>query len=70
MNPTKEFTETWTEVVRLYTLGQISSGRAAELADVSRVEFLLALDLYKVFPLEDELRHLEASNNKQHEATA
>ena len=46
--------------VKLYELGRLSSGRAAELAGMSRVEFLLALGRYKVFPLEAELRDLEA----------
>jgi len=45
--------------VKLYELGRLSSGRAAELAGMSRVEFLLALGHYKVFPFESELRDLE-----------
>ena len=45
--------------VKLYELGRLSSGRAAELADMSRVEFLLSLEKYKVFPLESELSALE-----------
>ncbi len=45
--------------VKLYELGRLSSGRAAELAGVSRIEFLLGLGRYKVFPLEAELRDLE-----------
>lgn len=45
--------------VKLYELGRLSSGRAAELASMSRVEFLLTLGRYKVFPLEAELRVLE-----------
>ncbi len=44
--------------VKLYELGRLSSGRAAEL-DMSRVEFLLELGRYKVFPFEAELRDLE-----------
>jgi predicted HTH domain antitoxin len=44
--------------VKLYELGRLSSGRAAELAGVPRVEFLLLLERYKVFPLEAELRDL------------
>ncbi|MGK7871864.1 MAG: UPF0175 family protein [Xenococcaceae cyanobacterium] len=47
--------------VKLYELGRLSSGRAAELAGMSRVEFLLNLGHYKVFPLEAELRDLERS---------
>lgn len=45
--------------VKLYELGRLSSGRAAELAGVPRVEFLLELGRYKVFPFEAELRELE-----------
>lgn len=46
--------------VKLYELGRLSSGRAAELAGLSRVEFLSNLGRYKVFPLEAELQDLEA----------
>jgi len=46
--------------VKLYELGRLSSGRAAELAGLSRVEFLLSLERYKVFPLQSELEDLEA----------
>jgi predicted HTH domain antitoxin len=46
--------------VKLYELGRLSSGRAAELAGMSRVEFLLALGRYKVFPFEAELHDLES----------
>ena len=46
--------------VKLFELGRLSSGRAAELAAMSRVEFLLSLGRYKAFPLEAELRDLEA----------
>lgn len=48
--------------VKLYELGRLSSGRAAELAGMSRVEFLLALGRYKVFPFEAELRDLESGH--------
>ncbi len=48
--------------VKLYELGRLSSGRAAELAGMSRVEFLLSLGRYKVFPFEAELRELELSH--------
>lgn len=44
--------------VKLYELGRLSSGRAAELAGMSRVEFLSSLSRYKVFPFEAELRDL------------
>ncbi len=45
--------------VKLYEMGRLSSGRAAELAGMSRVEFLLSLNRYKVFPLAAELDDLE-----------
>lgn len=45
--------------VKLYELGRLSSGRAAELAGMGRVELLLSLARYKVFPFEAELRDLE-----------
>lgn len=48
--------------VKLYELGRLSSGRAAELAGMPRVEFLLNLGRYKVFPFESELSDLEAAN--------
>jgi len=48
--------------VKLYELGRLSSGRAAELAGMPRVEFLLNLERYKVFPFEAELRDLESSH--------
>ena len=48
--------------VKLYELGRLSSGRAAELAGMSRVEFLMNLGRYKVFPLEAELQDLEGSH--------
>lgn len=45
--------------VKLYELGRLSSGQAAELAGLSRVEFLITLEHYNVFPLEAELQDLE-----------
>ena len=45
--------------VKLYELGRLSSGRAAELAGMSQVEFLLSLERYKVFPLAAEVDDLE-----------
>ena len=48
--------------VKLYELGRLSSGRAAELAGMSRVEFLLTLKQYEVFPLAAELEDLEAAD--------
>jgi predicted HTH domain antitoxin len=48
--------------VKLYELGRLSSGRAAELAGMSRVEFLMNLGRYKVFALEAELQDLQGSH--------
>jgi predicted HTH domain antitoxin len=48
--------------VKLYELGRLSSGRAAELAGMPRVEFLLALGRYNVFPFQAELNDLERSH--------
>ncbi len=47
--------------VKLYELGRLSSGRAAELAGMPRVEFLMTLGRYRVFPFEAELRDLETA---------
>jgi predicted HTH domain antitoxin len=46
--------------VKMYELGRLSSGRVAELAGMPRVEFLLTLGRYKVFPFEAELQDLES----------
>ena len=46
--------------IKLYELGRLSSGRAAELAGMARVEFLLTLGRYKVFPFQAELQDLES----------
>jgi len=48
--------------VKMYELGRLSSGRAAELAGVSRAEFLLSLGRFKVFPFQAELTDLEATH--------
>jgi predicted HTH domain antitoxin len=53
--------------VKLYELGRLSSGRAAELAGIPRVEFLLALGRYKVFPFEAELNDLEQTYARGHQ---
>ena len=52
--------------IKLYELGRLSSGRAAELAGMSRVEFLLTLERYKVFPLASELHELESHHARSH----
>ena len=51
--------------VKLYEMGRLSSGRAAELAGMPRVEFLLNLHRYRVFPLAAELEELEAVRGRR-----
>ncbi len=51
--------------VKLYEMGRLSSGRAAELAGMPRVEFLLNLHRYRVFPLAAELEELEAARPRR-----
>ena len=53
--------------VKLYELGRLSSGRAADLAGMPPVEFLLALERYRVFPLEAELAELEREHARVHQ---
>jgi len=53
--------------VKLYELGRLSSGQAAELAGMSRVEFLLNLGRYRVFPLMGELEELEQERRESHQ---
>jgi predicted HTH domain antitoxin len=45
--------------VKLFEMGRLSSGRAAELAGMQRIEFLLSLSRYKAFPFISELEDLE-----------
>jgi predicted HTH domain antitoxin len=45
--------------VKLYELGKLSSGRAAQLAGMSRVEFLLTLGSYQVSPFSMDAEQLE-----------
>jgi predicted HTH domain antitoxin len=48
--------------VKLFEIGRLSSGRAAELAGMTRVGFLLNLNRYQVFPLAAEIDNLENQN--------
>ena len=48
--------------VKLFEIGRLSSGRAAELAGMSRIEFLLNPGRYKVFPFAAELDELESAH--------
>jgi predicted HTH domain antitoxin len=44
---------------KLYELGQVSQGVAAEIAGLNRAEFLLALSRYQVTPFQDIRESLE-----------
>ena len=50
--------------VKLFELGKLSSGRAAQLAGMSRVEFLILLGRYKVSPFSLTTKQLEGDVNK------
>lgn len=52
--------------VKLFELGRLSSGRAADLAGLSRIAFLSRLSRYRVFPLMAELNDLENVNACDH----
>jgi hypothetical protein len=47
---------------KLYGADRLSSERAAKLAGLRHVEFLLNLGFYKVFPLQAELNELERTD--------
>jgi predicted HTH domain antitoxin len=49
--------------VKLYELGKLSSGRAAQLAGMSRVEFLSILGHYQVSPFQLTAEQLERDVN-------
>lgn len=49
--------------MKLFELGKLSSGRAAQLAGMSRVEFLLMLGSYKVSPFLLTAEELERDVN-------
>jgi predicted HTH domain antitoxin len=44
--------------LKLYELGKISSGKAAKIAGMSRVNFLLKLGKYKVSPFQMDLNEI------------
>ena len=52
-------------LIKLYELGKISSGMAAKVLDISRVDFIELLGKYKVsiFPYEDKEELLEDLKN-------
>jgi len=58
---------------KLYEMGRVSSGRAAELAGMSRVEFLNNLSQYRVsvfnYSLEELEREIQEARNRAREAS-
>ena len=57
----------WSELrimvaAKLYGSEQLSSERAAKLAGIPHVEFIMSLGFYKVFLLQSELNELEATH--------
>ena len=46
--------------LKLYELGKISSGKAAKIAGISRVSFLLRMETYKVSPFQMNLNEIIA----------
>jgi len=46
--------------LKLYELGKISSGKAAKMAEISRVAFLLRMGMYKVSPFQMNLEEIIA----------
>ena len=58
----------WREIrillaAKLYGADRLSSERAARLAGMPHMEFILNLGFYKVFPLQAELIELERSHD-------
>ena len=51
--------------VKLFELGKLSSGRAAQLAGMSRVEFLMILGRYQVSSFALNSQELEQDFNKE-----
>ncbi|MBI3600928.1 MAG: UPF0175 family protein [Nitrospinae bacterium] len=44
--------------LKLYELGRISSGKAAKIAGISRIAFLLKMGMYKVSPFQVNLEEI------------
>ena len=51
--------------IKLFELGRLTSGRAAQLAGIPRIEFLMQLETYRVFPFEEELIDLELLHDER-----
>ncbi len=50
--------------VKLYELGKISSGKAAKLAGLNRVSFLMKLGQYNVSPFQVEMDEILEEGNR------
>jgi predicted HTH domain antitoxin len=50
--------------LKLYEMGKLSSGKAAKIAGLSRVEFLLRLGQYKVSPFQVDLDEIVEESRK------
>jgi predicted HTH domain antitoxin len=44
--------------LKLYELGKMSSGKAAKIAGISRVAFLMRMGMYKVSPFQVDLEEI------------
>lgn len=51
--------------LKLYELGKISSGKAAKLAGVDRITFLLTLKKYKVSPFQMDVEEILAESKNE-----
>ena len=51
--------------LKLYELGKISSGKAAKLAELNRVEFLMKLGEYKVSPFQVDIDEIIAESKDE-----
>lgn len=48
--------------LKLYELGKLSSGKAAELAGINRIQFLMKLAQYRVSPFQEDLNEILGDN--------
>jgi len=51
--------------LKLYELGKISSGKAAKLAGLDRISFLLTLNKYKVSPFQMDIDEILAESKSE-----
>jgi predicted HTH domain antitoxin len=51
--------------LKLYELGKISSGKAAKLAGLDRISFLLTLNKYKVSPFQVDIDEILAESKSE-----